>query len=878
MSRRASYRARLKHGALLALGLVLTAGVLVVLGTRVTGLPPLGTLLDPADGLYRTARRAAPPAANARLALPALDAPVTVVRDGRGVPHIFAQSDRDAVVASGYVAAQDRLFQLDFIPRVASGRLASALGPQAVASDRFLRSTGMELGARRNLERIRQEGGIGWDLVRWYAAGVNAYLDALAEEDLPLEFRLLGYRPARYRPIDALRLLQYMTFDLTFRTDDAAYARLQQRLSAEDYALLYPRYGRLFVPIIPGGAMGAERSSTTSAADSKAAQRSGFLDGRKKNSPFEGGQGDVKRDGAHSDIPLHPPSRGEKAEAPPSRPRTLALMERCAAVQKKLRGTLAEGFLPGKGSNNWAVNANRSATGRPILANDMHLGLTLPAIWYEIHLITPTMNTYGVTIPGAPLPVVGFTEHAAWGLTNTGADQIDHLALELDATRTRYRYEGEWRELRTEIDTIEVNGAAPVLDTLYFSHWGPVQMGEGNSAVAINWVAHDSSRTLQALWQMHHARSTAAFEAALQKWDTPSQNILYATAEGDIAIRSTGYLPIRRAGHGVGLLDGSTDAFEWTGRIPFADLPHAANPARGYLTSTNQPPVDSTYGYYLGHDWRDGYRSLRIDSLLSRKPQHSAQDLKRYQADVHAMQRDLFVPMLDTLRGLSTHADTLRHLLARWDGSATVDRPEPLVLETFMDALHRLAWDEAAFASEVPEPQDGQLLHLLRERPRSKWLDVQATPPREDAAALLALALKSAADTLEANYGWGSENWRWGDHHKVLFRHLTQTEALQALWRGPVEYPGFEATLSPARGRPTTHSASWRMVVDFSKTPPRGWGVYPGGQSGSPFSRFYDYHLPEYLSFRYYDLLKPEAPSDLGEAGASRLELVPAER
>jgi penicillin amidase len=549
-------------------------------------------------------------------------------------------------------------------------------------------------------------------------------------------------------------------------------------------------------------------------------------------------------------------------------------MARLAALQQRVAGTVAEGFIPGKGSNNWAVGGARSTTGAPILAGDMHLSLSLPSIWYEAHLATPTMNTYGVMAPGTPLPIEAFNDYVGWAFTNTGADVIDHYALELDETGTRYRFEGGWRDLQTVLDTIYVKGGAPVIDTLSYAHWGPVVFGEAG-AVATRWVAHEESRTLAAIWGMNHARTLDDFQAALRHWDAPAQNIIYADVAGNIAIRSTGYLPLRNAGHGEGLLDGTGNAFAWTGRVPFDELPHSINPAQGFLTSTNQEPADSTYPHYLGYDWGSAYRSLRIDTLLRGKPKHGVDDFKRYQADVHAVQRDLFVPLLDTLAGLSARADTLRRLLAAWPGETTVDRPEPLVLFELLRALRVLTWDEPVFDG-ARRPSETVLYSLLRDDPEAVWLDVQTTDAREDASGLLRLALEATADTLATRYGWGTASWRWGDHHQIVFRHLTQTAALRALWRGPFAYPGFAETLSPAGGRPTTHSASWRVIVDFSQTPPVGYGVYAGGQSGNPFSAFYDAQVPAYVQFTHYDLLKPAAPEALEAAVvSSRLTLHP---
>lgn len=819
----------------------LAAAVLFGLQTRLGGVPPLGTLLDPVDGLYRTARQAAAPPDRATLALDALDAPVTIVRDDRSVPHIYAESDRDAIIALGYVTAKDRLFQLDFIARVASGRLAEAFGPGAVERDQFLRQTGMEWGAQKNLERIREEDGIELDLIEWYGQGVNAHLDALAPEDLPIEFRLLGYTPDRYTPIQAIRLLQYMTFDLTYNSDAASYARLQERLTAEDYRALYPNAPvGLYEPIIPTDGSNAASAAAPSPAPT------------------------TMSDAAHADA-------------------RAALQARADRLQS-LRGTLMEGFRPGKGSNNWAVDASRSAHGAPMLAGDMHLSLSLPPIWYEAHLVTPTMDTYGLTVPGAPILVEAFTDDIAWAFTNTGSDQIDHLALEVNAERTQYRYDGGWRDLRRVPDTIRVNGGAPVVDTLVYSHHGPVHFPEPEAtnpvagAVAEHWVAHEPSRTLKALWHMNHADSLEDFERGLRFWDAPMQNVLYAGRDGHIAIRSTGRLPVRRAGHGRGLLDGSTDAFEWTGRVPFDALPYARDPAQGFLTSSNQKPTGPGYPHYLGHDWHASYRSLRLDTLLRGREAHSIDDFRRYQADVDAQQRDVFVPLLAPLPDLSPAADTLRRMLREWDGTASVDRPEPLVLDVFLDVLREMAWDEPVF-NGAPDPEDGPFVRLLRTAPESAWLDVQATPETEDGPALLRRALEATADTLAAEHGPEPADWRWGDHHQVVFRHLTRAEALRPFWRGPYEYPGFASTVSPAGGRLTTASASQRLIVDFSQDPARAFGVVPGGQSGDPLSpRFYDTQLPAYLNFETFRLLHPSAPTAFADSQVTRrVTLTPAE-
>lgn len=822
---------------LLLLGiLVLGTGLLVYgLHVPIQNGPTISDLLDPADGLFRTARAAPVDAESSRLVLPSLDAPVTVVRDDRYVPHIYAESDRDATIALGYVVAKDRLFQLDFIPRVASGRLSEAIGPQALEADQFLRRTGMEWGAQKTLESVRERGDVGFKALRWYGHGANAYLDHLDRADLPLEFRLLGYAPDRYTPIQAFRLLQYMNYDLTYNSDDPAYTQLRDELGASTFDTLYPEHpAGLFVPIVPPQEQLTGRSTE--------------------------GSGHGSSSGAASSSALK-----------------TVLAERRAG-QQSVADLIGETGGPSTGSNNWAVNGGHSATGAPLLAGDMHLSLSLPSIWYEAHLVTPSMNAYGLTIPGAPVLVQAFNEHVGWTMTNTGADQIDYYALTVDRARSRYQYDGEWHPLQEVVDTIHVKGAAPVLDTVHFSHHGPVHFGEAGeeAAIAEQWVAHKPSHTLEALWDMNRATSLDELTDAMRQWDTPMQNLLRVGREDTIAIRATGHLPVRRAGHGRGLLDGTSGDHAWVGRVPFDSLPAARNPSQGFLASANQKPTGPEYPYYLGHDWGDGYRSMRIDSLLGGSQTHSVADFQRYQADVEVQQREVFVPFLRELEDLSPRADTLRRMLDRWDGRATVDAPEPLVMDEFLSLLRTLMWDEPVFATG-PDPEDAPLVNLLRTAPDARWFDIQATEPVEDADGLLRHVLEATADTMAAEYGWSPGTWRWGDHHELRIRHLSESDQLRSLGRGPYEYPGFAETLSPARGRTVTHSASQRVVVDFSTSPPTGYGVYPGGQRGDPLDpAFYDDQIPTYLDFEYYPLWTPARPSALADSVRhSTVELVP---
>ena len=860
---------------------LLAAGLLFALTGGGWGVP-VGDWLDPVNGVYRTARLGIHPArAEGRVA--ALGSTVRVVRDGRGVPHIFAETLADASAGLGYAVAQDRLFQLDFQPRVAAGRLAEIFGPDQIETDRYLRRTGMAWAARRDAARIRQQGGPELELAEAFASGVNAYLATLRPADYPIEMRLLGYAPEPWSLEKTLLLQQLLHFDLTFNSDRAAYGPLEAALG-DDYRTLYPQPGPFYVPILPDAP--AVPPASIAVADTAAPA-----------------QGRVRR----RYRPL--PSIGDPSVAPalpellPTRPlplpRGLDSMGTASADSGLVRGAdplrlvaqaIRGGEHPlvtmgyeweGKGSNAWAVFGTRSATGQPVLANDMHLRLSLPSIWYEAHLATPEANVYGVTFPGAPLPIAAFTDHVAWGFTNSGADQIDHYRVTLDASRSRYRHAGRWRSLELVPETLLVAGAEAVLDTVRFTHWGPLLYED--DPVAIRWTAHEPNRILLALHGMTTARSVGAFEQALRFWDGPMQNVLYASSDGDVRIRTAGLLPIREGGTGAGLLGGDSTAGTWTGFVPFDEMPAADTPGQGYLFSANQPPAGPDFPYYLGHDWRAAYRSIRIDSLLGGTSRHRASDLRRYQSDVHAVQRDLFGPLLARLDGLDDRTAALRDLLVGWDGDAALERNEPLAFMLFLDALEENVWDEwdaidrtaPEALTPLPRPSQPALYNLLARDPTSRWFDVASTAAPESADDMLRQALTAAGDSLRRRYGADPDSWRWGAHHTVEFQHLTRADRLRALWRGPFPFPGFEDTVSPGGGLVTRHSASWRVVVDFSDGSPRGQGVYPGGQSGNPFSVAYDLHLPVYLANGYYDLERPATPDALA-APASTLTLRPA--
>lgn len=821
---------RFMLAALHSIGLV----ALLFLGLKGFGakLAPLGALFDPLHGTYQLARMA-DGAGEAEIKMPNLQARVTLKRDERNVPHIFAENDADAIKTFGYVTAQDRLFQWDFIPRVAQGRLSEILGADFIERDRMLRSTGMNWGAEHNLTWLKANKPEVMKTLTWFCEGVNAYLADLPDGELPLEFRLLNYRPEACTPLRTLLILQYMSFDLSWKSDNLQYEEIRQAFGKEAFDQLFPELSPKSSPISP------EPQGYVNNSTARPVQKASLA----------------------------------TVQTPPNAQNILA-------AQLDLKAVLPTFMEDGIGSNNWTVNGGRSATGMPILAGDPHLSVTVPSIWYEVHLKTPTMNTHGVAVPGTPLPVIGHTDFAAWTFTNTDIDQTDFYAVKLDAKKKQYQYQNQWRALTEQVTEIKVKGASAVQDTLRFTHWGPLvyDRERPNTAIAVQWTVHKPNQTVVAIWGFNHAKSYDDFQTALKSWDSPMQNCLYADRLGNIAVRSAGYMPIRKGGYAGGLLDGNSDAGEWIGRVPYEELPSSHNPERGWLGSANQQPAGNGYKYYQRITWADAFRALRLDSLMAKKASHTVADLKSYHSDVKAVQLDFMRPILQTPQ--TGDAERIRQMLLQWDGITQVDRTEPLVLDVFLSALRKLTWDEfdqldQKLHKRLKNPRKEDASRELVRRPewtnwvalyekdlQSSWFDRKDTPAVESGADLLKQALAAAADSLKNGYGRSLDRIpKWGDVHKIRFNHTLA--ALKPLGRGPFPFPGFNQTLSPAGGRLVSHTASWRMVVDFSNGEAKGYGVFPGGASGNPFSRFYDSQIATFLAFDYYPLSRAEKPDGI---------------
>lgn len=816
------------------LAALLLSGITSAVSFPIGKNPAFSLFLDVWNGAYRTARNAHESSSASEVKITGLKGEVRIYRDARNVPHITAPHDLDAVAALGYLTAQERLFQIDFQTRVASGRLSEIFGAERVKTDQFLRRTGMLMGAERTWEKIQNETPEVREILESFTNGVNAYIANLSPNDYPFEFRLLGYAPEAWSPLKSILVNQLMAYDLTFPMSDIVMEEMRQKLGDSVFAELYPNHSVLNVPQSPESRGVVRAASNPNAVQSET---------KSKNA--------------------------SQAKMPTQH--TLTHLLAMHSEVSELFGEAADG----KGSNNWVAGGIRTRSGKPILAGDPHLSLSLPAIWYEVQMITPTMNMYGVTIPGAPLVIVGFNDNVAWSPTNTGADVVDFYTVKFqDESRKKYFHNGEWKQVEERIATIRVKGKPDVQDTVRFTNFGIVMNvgDEGKETnVAVRWTAHEPSTILSALWGMNHAKNLADFAKAHQNWDVPAQNIVFADNQGNIALRSVGNYPVRKRGHGRGIHDGTTDEGAWIGRVPLDSVPGSFNPERAWLESANQEPTPADYPYYLNYNWGDVWRSRRIHEYLSSAQNLTWQDFEKFQTDTKVMQWEILKPMMSALKLNPQDAVKKRALeqLMAWDGIATKENKGALLLHTFIGEFRKQLWDEMLDTAQNlrGNPSDPMMYHLLLNAPDSRWFDKVSTPIRETASDILRLSMLRALDSLVVRYGTNPDAWTWGKQHSVTIRHLTRSDALKPLFRGPYPFIGFQATVVPAGNLATTHSASWRMVVDFESGKPRGHVVYPGGPSGNPFSKWYDSQISTWLAGKLYDAEKAENENACKQAG-----------
>ncbi len=779
--------------------------------------------------------RQALPQLDGEITIPELAAAVNVTRDRWGVPRIRAASLEDLVTAQGYVAAQDRLWQMDVLRRAAAGELSEIFGEATLEVDRENRTLGLGVAAEKQADSLDEEGR---KILDAYARGVNRYI-ADRRSRLPIEFQILRYQPKPWSPRDTVLVGAYM------------------------YKLLTETWK-----------MELKRGKVTARLGPELARQLYVVD-----SPLDHFVVGERSDRGGS------PRGNTRAKKALMRAVAISPVERLsqAGAADELLARFREETEYVAGSNNWVISGAHTISGKPLLANDTHLPLAVPCLWSIMHLTAPGWNVKGFVLPGTPLVIIGHNERMAWGFTNNGADVQDLYIETLNPANPRqYRVNGEWRDAEIRRETIRVRGGSDVALEVTSTRHGPVVHREGGRAFALRWTATEpGGMTLGYSW-LGRAQNWTEFRQNLRRVTGPAQNIVYADVEGNIGFSVAARVPVRKRGFGEVPVPGDTDDYEWNGYIPFEDLPSAYNPANGIIATANARVAGPEFRPYLTDHWVAPYRTNRIYALLSEAKKFRAADFLAIQTDVVSTPHRLLAEhLLNAARSAQPTDARARELLRRipaWDGQASASSPVMAFLEYTRRSLRKRILetqlgDDATlydwFRSEV------FLQNVLRERP-GEWLPREFAGATQGASqgydALLIRCMDDAVAGLSREAGSNKlEDWRWGRYISLMILHpMARSGFLRRHWSiGPIPQSGASHTVKQT-GR--TFGPAMRFVADLSNFDGSLMNVTLG-ESGQYLSAHYRDQFPYWYEGRgiYSSFSEPAAE----KAAVHHLRMVP---
>jgi penicillin amidase len=698
-------------------------------------------------GLYLVARSALPQL-DGTLAVRGLAAPVTVLRDAQGVPTIEAGSYDDLYLAQGYVTAQDRLWQMDVMRRAASGELSEIIGEDTLKMDREQRILGLRAAARKSLAMASPRDREQLDA---YARGVNAFIES-HQNKLPIEFRIMGYKPKPWLPEDSIcianQMVEYLNhgYFATALAKEKILAKLGPELTAE---LFVNRSWHDRPPTV----MREDLAQPDKGQNSDSDDEEDNLDGDPDNSVTRGA-------------------------------------DRSAAGWAH---RVPEMVL---GSNDWVVSGDHTVTGKPLLSNDMHLGHQMPNLWYEAHLKSGDVDVVGVTLPGMPHVVVGHNQRVAWGFTNVGPAVEDVYIENFDGSGKYQTPEG-WKEPEHRVEVIHVKGKPDVTVDVKITRHGPVisELVPGEKRqLALRWTIYDGLRL--PFFDVDRAQNWEQFTQAFSQLDAPGQNVVFADVDGNIGYHATGKIPIRAAGDGSLPASGTDNSHEWTGFVPFDKLPNIYNPPSGIIATANARITPDKYPYSLGFEWEAPWRTERIYHVLEAGRKMSPADMLALQTDIHS-ENDMFVAerlvyAVDHAQKPSARAKQAADVMRGWDGRMLKESAAPTLARKANTELMRLLL-EPKLGAAGDEAKNGELnWKTYSSYMRSVWLEgvIVHKPARwlpssyANYDELLAAAVEVVVSGKDAPKDLAS--WRWGGVNPAEIEHpiLSKIPGL-GRWSGP---------------------------------------------------------------------------------------------
>jgi penicillin amidase len=777
---------------------------------------------------YLLLRNTVPPASG-KLAMAGLSAPVEVVRDTEGVPHIFAKTTDDLYMALGFVHAQDRLWQMELARRTGQGRLSEIFGERTFTTDVFLRTLDVYGHAERSLGGLPAETR---KALEAYARGVNAFLKRPGSgltPRLPPEFLLLLHEPEPWSPADSAVIAKLMALQLSMnlKHELMRLTLAGQGLSAREIEDLLPSDAGDSPPPLP---------------DLAALYP-------------------LKR-------PMAPVRKADALGGPGS------------PLDKLI------GQLVGAGaSNNWVVSGARTKSGKPLLANDPHLHLEAPSVWYLAHLALETpgaepFNVVGASIPGMPRIVLGRTDRVAWGFTNTGPDVQDVFIEKVNPDNPKeYLTPDGWRPFEVEDMAITVKGVGTRTVARKRTRHGPVLPGfyydlEGllgaEHVAALKWTAlSDDDTTLAAGMLDPKMRSVADYMEAVHLFVAPMQSMVVADVDGAIGLIAPGRVPVRDPKNtmaGRAPVPGWDATYDWKGYLKIDEVPRVLDAGIGAIGTANARMVDPDYPHHLTYDWDASFRQQRIKELIFDKDQHDMASMLAAQTDVASLAIARLQPlMIAAAQGSGAVDQAVLDRLTTWDATMRADRAEPLIFTAWMrEAVKVVYGDDLGTALDrYLDYRALALIRLLEGRATSRdWCDDRTTPERETCATAMATALNRALRDLEARYGKDRSLWRWGTAHRAVSEHrpFGSIGWLARFFNVEVRTPGGNYTLN--RGRTyldskhpyaNKHAAGFRAIYDLADLE-RSLYVQSTGQSGNPLSPFYRSFARRWAEGKYIEI------------------------
>jgi penicillin amidase len=775
-------------------GMVLSIGCIYLLNNSHDKVPALGPLLCPATGYLQNGERA-DQLVDQTLPEGLVSQQSYVVMDSHLIPHIFAANDDEAYKLQGYLEAKYRFWQMDFVTKVAAGRVSEAVGKVAIDFDKSQRRKGLAAAAKTTINNWKKNKK-SYAYLEAYSEGVNAYLNSISYSKRPIEYKLLGYDYEPWTTEKTAIFFKQMADVLCSRERDFEMSNAKTILGQKLFDFIYAEFNSRSSPVIPS----------------------------EKKYAFEN------------------------------------VLQETTAVHDSIDQPLIlkRPYTPkedGLGSNNWAVAPEKSVNGKALLANDPHLQLRLPSVWYLVHIHTTEYNSMGVSFPGTPGIMLGFNEHIAWGVTNVGHDVLDWMTLDWVEKWKTYRIDDQVYTLEWRQEQFNIKDDKPIQDSIPWTILGPIwttDTEDGEQDFIMKWLAHEAptSDEMSVFPTINRAKDYDEFLKAIEPYSSPAQNFVFASNQGKIAMRVQGNLPLRKRGYGRAISTSSND-HTWDSYIPNEHLPMIQDPAQGFVSSANQTSTDTSYPYYyIDGDFREP-RAQTINKTLDELKTISVDDMKALQ--LNPFDKDAYDFVQAALPYLSQN-DEWTAVIKNWDGrfeaSSEVSTLIDLWKKQFLSQLYDEIYIDGKKLTQFPFMW--RTNELIDSFPDHEIFDIKATEKVEIAKDILSNSYYAAKESFEK-----LESKKWYKYRNSRISHIIPS----LVPFGAFDIPS-DGTGSAPNALRLTQGPSWRMVVELGQEMAPA-GIYPGGQSGHGGSRYYDNFLPLWIQGEYLNLDFPSSPDEL---------------